>query len=187
VAATRELHYEHTRIVLVEGDPIDHLRQSVLVPVNARGVMASGFAGAVRLAAGGGVERELRERGPLLVGDAYVVGPGQLAQRGVQRIICAVTTPQPGAAPRRAAVEDALNAALLLLGRASATALALPEIGTRIHGITLSDAAQLLIAILTGHLRRGLALDEAVITSLHLEYLRACRAALEAAGATVVA
>jgi O-acetyl-ADP-ribose deacetylase (regulator of RNase III) len=185
--ATRELRYEHTRIVLVEGDPIDHVRQSVLVPVNARGVMASGVAGAMRLAAGGGVERELRERGPLLVGGAYLVGPGKLAQRGVRHIICAVTTRQPGAAQRRSAVEEALNAALLLLGRASATELALPEVGTRIPGITLSDAAQLLIAILTGHLRRGLMLDEAVITGQHLEYLRACRAALEAAGAAVVA
>jgi O-acetyl-ADP-ribose deacetylase (regulator of RNase III) len=187
VAATVELRYRHTCIELAEGEPVDFLRESVLVAVNARGVMASGFAGAVRRAAGAGTERALRARGTLLVGQAYLVGPGQLAQRGVRHIICAVTTPQPGAAPRRSAVEEALNAGLLVLAQTRARALTLPEIGTRIPGITLGDAAHLLIAILTGHLRRGLALDEVIIAGLHREYLHACHAALEAAGATAVA
>lgn len=189
LAATRELEYGDTRIVLVEGEPIDSLRAALLVPVNARGVMASGFAGAVRLAAGGEVERELRAAGgqaPLLVGTAQRVGPARLADRGVEHVVCIVTTARPGDAPRRAAVEDALDAGFQALGSLRARSLTLPEIGTRIPGITLAEAAGVLIDSLAGHLRRGLALDEVVIAGLHREYLRACRTALESAGAVTV-
>jgi O-acetyl-ADP-ribose deacetylase (regulator of RNase III) len=185
VAAVREMQCGHTRITLVEGEPIHFPRETIYTTVNARGVMASGFAGAIRLAAGAEVERELRAQGPLLVGEAYQVSPGRLAERGVCRIICGITTPEPGAAPKEVAVREALTSALRLATQARTRGMTFPEVGTRIPGIDLRDAAEILVDILTGEVRRGSPLEAVTIASLHLDYLRACRAHLEARGATI--
>lgn len=186
MAVTRELQCGHTRVTLIEGEPLDHPREGLLLTVNARGVMASGLAGAIRLAAGGEVERELRSLGSLLVGRAYRLDPGLLAARGIAHLVCGITVAEPGQSPRRTAVEEALSSAFDVLDGERVRTLTLPEIGTRIPGIELSVAAELLVDVLTGRLRRGSLLDDVVIAGLHLEYLRACRVALERSGATVI-
>jgi hypothetical protein len=60
----------------------------------------------------------------------------------------------------------------------------LPEVGVRVGGVELAEAATMLIDALGARLRRGSVLDDVVIAGSHLEYLRACRDALLAMGAT---
>jgi O-acetyl-ADP-ribose deacetylase (regulator of RNase III) len=184
VSATRELLLAHARITLVEGEPIDHPRAALYAAVNARGVLASGFGGAIRLAGGGEIERELRGQGPLLVGGAYATGPGTLASSGVQRIVFGISTAVPGGVLRRDFAERALIAGLELVDRERIHSLTLPEVGSRISGIALVDAARMLVDALGARLRRGSVLDDVVIAGLHLEYLRGCRDALLAMGAS---
>jgi O-acetyl-ADP-ribose deacetylase (regulator of RNase III) len=184
VAAVREMHLGHTRVTLIQGEPIDHPRAALYAAVNARGVLASGFGGAIRLAAGGEIERELRGQGRLLVGEAYATGPGALAVRGVERVVFGITTPEPGQAPRRDASANALVAGLELIDRERLRSLTLPEVGVRVGGIALADAATVLIEALCARLRRGSMLDDVAIAGSHLEYLRACRDRLRAMGAT---
>jgi O-acetyl-ADP-ribose deacetylase (regulator of RNase III) len=184
VAAVREMHLGHTRIILIQGEPIDHPRAALYAAVNARGVLASGFGGAIRLAAGGEIERELRLQGRLLVGEAYATGPGPLVSRGVERVVFGITTPEPGQAPRRDASANALIAGLELIDRERLRSLTLPEVGVRVGGIELAEAATMLIDAVGARLRRGSMLDDVVIAGSHLEYLRACRDRLRALGAT---
>jgi len=169
---------------MIEGEPIDHVRSALYAAVNARGVLASGFGGAIRLAGGGEIERELRGQGPLLVGEAYATGPGTLTGRGVERIVFGIATPEPGQPPRRDAAANALTAGLELIDRERLRSLTLPEVGVRVGGVKLAEAATMLIDALGARLRRGSALDDVVIAGSHLEYLRACRDALLAMGAT---
>ncbi len=183
MAAVRELQLAHTRITLIQGEPIDYPRSALYAAVNARGVLASGFGGAIRLAGGGDIERELRGQGPLLVGEAYATGPGKLADHGVDRIVFGITTPEPGQPPRRDAAANALTAGLELIDRERLRSLTLPEVGVRVGGIDLAEAAKMLIDALGARLRRGSMLDDVVIAGSHLEYLRACRDALLAMGA----
>ena len=184
MAAVRELRLAHTRITLIEGEPIDYPRAALYAAVNARGVLASGFGGAIRLAGGGEIERELRGQGPLLVGAAYATGPGSLVDRGVTRIIFGITTPEPGQPPKRDAARTALTAGLELIDRERIRSLTLPEVAVRVGGIGLVDAAAILIDALGARLRRGSMLEDVAIAGLHLEYVRACRDALLAMGAT---
>jgi O-acetyl-ADP-ribose deacetylase len=172
-----------TRVTFRGGDPIEHVSEALYVSVNARSVMASGFAGAVRIAAGQEVERELRSHGDLLLGTAYLVGPGNLAERGVTVIACGVTAAAPGLPPKRALVQDAFAMALDLLVERGTRALTLPEIGTRIPGITLGDAAGILTRTVAARLRQGSRLTDITIASLHPEYLGQCHARLLSAGA----
>lgn len=184
MAAVRELLLAHTRITLVQAEPIDHVREALYASVNSRGVLVSGFGGAIRLVGGGEIERELRSQGPLLVGGAYATQPGLLANRGVARVIFGVVAHEPGDAPRRDFAERALTAGLELVGRERLRSLTLPEVAVRVSGISLGDAGRLLIDGLGARLRRGSMLDDVVIAGLHLEYLRGCRDALLEMGAT---
>lgn len=186
MAAVRELRLAHTRITLVQGEPIDYPRAALYAAVNARGVLASGFGGAIRLAGGGEIERELRGQGPLLIGEAYATGPGTLAGKGVVRVVFGIATSEPGLAPRRDIAGSALTAGLELIDREGLRTLTLPEVAVRVGGIELVDAAAIVIDALGARLRRGSMLDDVVIAGLHLEYLRACRDALMAMGATHV-
>lgn len=177
------LRFGSTTISFYGGDPLDQPREAIYVSINARAVMASGLAGAIRRAAGQDIERELRSKGTLLPGTAYVVGPGQLVARGIARIACGVTTASPGLPPKRASVLDAFRMALDLLVDERTTTLTLPEIGTRIPEIELRDAANILTNTLAARLRRGSRFTGVVIAGLHPEYLRHCHDQLTAAGA----
>ena len=184
MAIVRTLLLRSARVDLILGEPIDHPRAALYAAVNARGVLASGFGGAIRLAAGGDVERELRAQSPLLVGEAYLTGPGQLSGRGVSLIAFGITTRAPGLQPRRDAAANALTAALDLMESRRVRALTLPEVATRVIGIDLAGAATILADALAARLRRGTTLDEIAIVGLHHEYLRHCRDRLVALGAT---
>jgi O-acetyl-ADP-ribose deacetylase (regulator of RNase III) len=184
MAAVRELQLQHARITLIEGEPIDHLRPALYAAANARGVLATGLGGAIRLAGGAEIERELREQAPLLIGEAYLTGPGRLASRGVRQVIFGITTPEPGEAPRRDIAERALQTGLEVIGRTRIRSVTFPEVGVRVGGIALAEAASILIDTLGAQIRRGSSLEDIAIVGSHLEYLRACRERLFAIGAT---
>lgn len=184
MAAVRELRIAHARIALVQGEPIDHPRAALYAAVNGRGVLVTAFGGAIRLAGGGEIERELREQAPLLIGEAYMTGPGRLAERGVKRIIFGISTSEPGEAPRRNIVERALQSGLELIGRERIRSVTFPEVGVRVGGISLEDAAAILVDELSAQIRRGSSIEDIAIVGSHLEYLRACRDQFFAIGAT---
>lgn len=172
--AGRERYIGHTRIVLSRGEVLDFAREAIYVAGNARGVMASGTAGAVRRAGGEDIERRLREQLPLLTGVTYLTEPGTLREAGVRYIAYGVISPLPGVPPTRPAVEAALRSALEQLSALRVRTVTLPEVGARIPGVALEDAADLLIDIITTAIRRSSALDEIVIATTHPAYARRC-------------
>lgn len=136
--------------------------------------MASGAAGAIRRGGGEAVERRLREQLPLLLGVAYLTEPGLLQAAGIRSIAYGVITPQPGDSPTQAAVEAALLSALEQLAELRVRSLTLPEIASRIPGIGLDGAADVLVDIVATAVRRSSSFDEIVIVSSHPAYLRRC-------------
>lgn len=180
----RDLYFENTTISFVIG-PLDACpAEALCFGVNAEGIMASGHAGIVRLAAGPEVERDLRAQSPLLIGDAYLTGVGRLADRGVTRLVCIVASERPGAPVQRAALERGLDQALELLDREKVRTLAIPDLGLRIPNMTVDGAAALLAHELARRLRRGAALRQVIVASLDPAYLRAVHARMLAHGAT---
>ncbi len=172
----------HTRISLVEGGVLDHPREALYTGGNARAVMASGTAGAIRRAAGEAVERQLREQLPLLLGVTYLTEPGVLREAGVRHIAYGVTAPRPGDSPTQAAVETALFSAIEQLSARRVRSLTLPEVGARVADLTLADAADLLVDVITTAIRRSSSFDEVVIVSTNPAYLRRCGERLSAVG-----
>lgn len=179
-----DVRYDGTLARFTSGSAVQHAIEAIYTPANVQGIMASGPAGALRLAAGADVERELRERVPLLLGAAYLTGAGRLSAHGVERIVHGVTNQRPGDPPKRAHVERALVAALEMIDREGTRQLSLPEVGTRIAGVSVAEAAELLAVTVAARVRRGTTLEQIVFASLNPTYLRACRLALTGQGWT---
>lgn len=172
------LRFGATTLELIEGRAVDFPSEAMLTTANARGIMASGNAGALRLLAGAELERALQASGPLLVGQAYVTEPGQLAARGVARVVHAVINAQPGEPSKRAAVARALAEAFDLLAERGTRSLTLPDVGLRVPNIGVGEAAALLTDALIARIRRGAPFEQVRIASLEPAYLRACRASI---------
>lgn len=171
-------------VVWKQGQIDRHPAEALCVGVNAEGIMASGHAGLVRLAAGADVERDLRAQAPLLLGEAYCTAAGALMEQGVRLIACVVTSEAPGGPVIRDALERGLDRALELLAREQVTTLSIPDVGMRIPNLSVESAAAILADALAARLRRGAALRNITVVSLDQRYLEAARRRLLALGAT---
>jgi O-acetyl-ADP-ribose deacetylase (regulator of RNase III) len=86
------LRFGRTTLAALTGDLVDQPVDALVIAANQRGVMGAGAAGAVRLAGGAQIEREVMARAPLPLGSALPSTPGNLAQRGVALIVHAVVS-----------------------------------------------------------------------------------------------
>jgi O-acetyl-ADP-ribose deacetylase (regulator of RNase III) len=86
------LRFGRTTLTALLGDLVDQPVDALVIAANQRGVMGAGAAGAVRLAGGAQIEREVMEHAPLALGSALAAAPGSLAERGVAVIVHAVVS-----------------------------------------------------------------------------------------------
>jgi O-acetyl-ADP-ribose deacetylase (regulator of RNase III) len=176
------LGYGPAELLLVQGRPLDFPRPGLLVPGNGRGIMAAGLAGEVRLRGGEEIERELRGHTGLLEGEAYLTGPGRLAALGIQRIAHGIFTREPGDTPRAGIPQQALGAGLRLLAEAGVRAVTTQGVGTRVPEVSHAEAGAEMARVIAAQVRQS-RLREIVVTSIHPEFLAACRIELESLGA----
>jgi O-acetyl-ADP-ribose deacetylase (regulator of RNase III) len=144
--------------------------------------MAAGLAGEVRLRGGEEIERELRGHTGLLEGEAYLTGPGRLAALGIQRIAHGIFTREPGDTPRAGIPQQALGAGLRLLAEAGVRAVTTQGVGTRVPEVSHAEAGAEMARVIAAQVRQS-RLREIVVTSIHPEFLAACRIELESLGA----
>src|SRR5680860_716010 len=89
--------FGRTRIAYVVGEPIDQPVQAVICPANARGIMPASGSFSLRVIAGPAIERETMAKAPLNLGSAVMTSSGNLASRGIERLIHATIVDAPGA------------------------------------------------------------------------------------------
>lgn len=179
----RELFLCGATIAFAHGAIEAHPAEALCIVANADGIMASGHAGRVRLAAGPEIERELRAQAPLLLGTSYLTGPGNLASAGVRLIAHIIASQTPGAPVLRTELERGLDRAFEQLSLKGMRSLAMPDIGMRIPGISVEAAAALPVGALSRRLRLGASFERVTIVSLDRGYLQAARDRLIALGA----
>lgn len=167
-----------SRIELIQGVTMDHLRDGLYTGANMQGVMAAGLAAEIRRAAGGEVERELREQRPLSQGVAYLTSGGRLAEAGVTAIAHGVATTMPGGPVQLDIAIKALASGLVLLEERGCRTVCVPQIGWRIIDIEHAVAARELARVTTTHLRRFSGIRTLTVVSRHEDYLSSLAAAL---------
>jgi len=128
-ASSQQVEFGRTRIWFATGELVDQPVQAIICPANARGVMPSSGSHSLRVSTGSEVERQVRAMAPLNVGTAVVTSSGKLSQRGIERLIHAIITGEPGTGSRLPTARDALFAALELAQRERIRSLAIPILG----------------------------------------------------------
>jgi O-acetyl-ADP-ribose deacetylase (regulator of RNase III) len=125
----RVVEFGRTRIAVGAGEPVDQPVQAIICPANARGIMPSSGSHSLRFSAGPDVERQVRALTPLNIGTAVITSSGNLDARGIERLIHAIITSEPGAGALLPNVRDAVAASLELAQRERIRSLAIPILG----------------------------------------------------------
>ena len=128
-ANSQAVEFGRTRISFAAGEPVDQSVQAIICPANVRGMMPSSGSHSLRFSTGPEVERQVRALAPLNLGTAVVTSSGKLDQRGVEQLIHAIISEEPGAGAVLPTVRNALSAALELAQRDRVRSLAIPMLG----------------------------------------------------------
>ena len=175
-----ELYSGATRVLIVDGTPLEHLNEGLYAGANAKGVMGAGLAAEIRRLGGPDIERELRGQGPLLLGNAYLTAPGDLGERGVKAIAHGVVVAEPGASATLATSINGLLSGLHLLDEAGCRSVTIPQIGWRVANLDQEALATELSRVVATHLRRKTRIGLISIVSSQRDYLTAVAAAFSA-------
>lgn len=129
-------------VSVVQGSILEAESQAIVNAANSLGYMGGGVAGAIKRAAGVGVEQEAVGQAPIPVGSAVLTSGGATK---FAHIIHAPTMPQPGMAIPATNVALATRAALRLADEKGLASIAIPGMGTGVGGVAHADAAKLMV------------------------------------------
>jgi O-acetyl-ADP-ribose deacetylase (regulator of RNase III) len=163
------VRFGRTLIVPTTGDPLRQAVDGIVVPANRRGAMGAGFAGQVRLAGGGEVERAAMGLAPLTIGGAVATDGGKLADQGIKTIIHAVVSDALGAPTRLDIVRAATSSAMVEADRRRVKALLLPLLGAGLGTGRLPSGQVMVVMIeeIVAHLRRFTSRIDRIILPQH--------------------
>ncbi|MEJ7839192.1 MAG: macro domain-containing protein [Thermomicrobiales bacterium] len=138
------------------GNPVDQPVEALVCPANRRGVMGVGAAGAIRLAGGAEIEREIMQLAPLTMGSAHTTSSGVLAARGIRYVIHGVVSNELGSPSREDVVRRATVAALQQADRIRVKSVAFPALGAGLgpDKLTSQQVSLVMIEEIVAHVRR---------------------------------
>jgi O-acetyl-ADP-ribose deacetylase (regulator of RNase III) len=150
------LRFGRTTLAALLGDLVDQPVDALVIAANQRGVMGAGAAGAVRLAGGGEIERELMENAPLPLGGALATAPGKLAERGIDLIVHAVVSERLADPSTYELIRRATIATLRLAEERRLRSLAISPYGAGVGPgqLPIGPVAEVIVEETIAHLRR---------------------------------
>jgi O-acetyl-ADP-ribose deacetylase (regulator of RNase III) len=160
--------FGRTVVAPITGELFDQPVQVIICPANTRGIMPASGAASPRLAAGAEIERQTMSMAPLQLGSAVATPAGKLAERGVERLMHAIVSEDPGGAASLDDIRRALAAALELVHTHRLHSVAVPLLG-----IAAGDAPdrrrqgiEAIVDVIVADIRRDRStLDRVVIVS----------------------
>lgn len=155
-------------IIVMQGSILEADVQAIVNAANSSGYMGGGVAGAIKRAAGVGVEQEAVRQAPIPVGSAVLTSGGATK---FAHIIHAPTMPQSGMAIPAANVALATRAALRLADEKGLASIALPGMGTGVGGVAPGDAAAVMLKEIKEF--QGKSLRSVILVDVDPEMVRA--------------
>jgi O-acetyl-ADP-ribose deacetylase len=119
--------------------------------------MGAGVAGALKRAAGEGVEREAVDQGPIKVGEAVITSAGQMPPpaRAIIHAAAMGFTDRTQIYASAESVAAATSSALRLCDEHGLTSVAFPALGTGVGGLEIEECASAMVAAVQDHLAAG--------------------------------
>ncbi len=136
-----------TNIEIIQGDITQQEVDAIVNAANNHLWMGAGTAGAIVRAGGREIEDEAIRQGPIVVGEAVVTGPGNLACKHVIHAAAMGQDLHTSAEKIRASTDNALKRAEEL-GVAS---IAFPALGTGVGGFDYEHAAEIMLEVCRSH------------------------------------
>jgi len=150
IEVVKEIVCDGRVIVVARGDITLVECDAVVNPANSLMIMGGGVAGALRRAAGEGVEAEARRHAPVPVGKAVSTSAGRLSPR-IKFIIHAPTMERPAMRTTKGKVEKATRAALEEASKLGMECVAFPAMGAGVGGLSASDSLEAMLNALNEH------------------------------------
>jgi O-acetyl-ADP-ribose deacetylase (regulator of RNase III) len=131
---------------ILENEKIDGIQNAA----NGIGPMGRGIAGVIRQEGGQEIQDNAYAVCKVLdpkAGQAYSTISGKLQERGIKKIIHAVTMKQPGGFTSIEICESAFKAALLLAKKEGITRLGCTALGTGVGGLDSEKIAEMMVKV----------------------------------------
>lgn len=129
------------RIRVRQGDVTTFEGDAIVNAANTRLRLDTGVAGAVRQAGGAAIQEECARYAPIALGEAVRTGAGKMTVRHV--IHAAIVGEEPASL---ATIHRATGAVLRIAAEHDVTSLAMPILGSGIGRLSLTDAAEAMLA-----------------------------------------
>jgi O-acetyl-ADP-ribose deacetylase (regulator of RNase III) len=126
--------------------PVD----AIVNPANSLGIMGGGVSGLIRRTGGDEIQAEAMGCAPIAVGAAAVTTAGTLPAGCV---IHAPTKEEPGDPDTTESIRRAARAVLVAASANELDVIAIPGMGTGIHGIPPADSARAIVEEIRAHKR----------------------------------
>jgi len=132
------------KLEVVIGDITSAKVEAIVNAANSELWMGGGVAGAIKRAAGDGVEQEAMAQGPIEPGESVATSAGELP--APIRLVIHAATMGPDLMTSETLIRQATTSALAQASRLGATSLAYPALGTGVGGFRMDQAAEAMVS-----------------------------------------
>jgi O-acetyl-ADP-ribose deacetylase (regulator of RNase III) len=173
---TIERVYKDTRITVTTGDITKLEVDAIVNAANSLLIMGGGVAGAILQAGGREIQQEANKKAPVPVGKAAATTAGKLKAKYV---IHAPTMERPAMPTSKQNVRLATRGALECARQLGIISVAFPGMGTGVGGLSVEEAANVMIDEIKSQIDSGTSLKKIVLVGFGFDLTEAFEKAVE--------
>jgi O-acetyl-ADP-ribose deacetylase (regulator of RNase III) len=144
------------KIILMKGDLTEMESDAIVNAANNDLQLGGGVAGAIRRKGGEIIQQECNAIGSIPVGGAAITSGGNLKAR----FVIHAASMQLGGQTTAHALRSSTAHSLRIAAQKSLKTIAFPAVGTGIAGFPMEECAEIMLAEVAAHLKRGTSLSE---------------------------
>ena len=152
--------YKGVTITIVQGDITKLEADAIVNAANSRLIMGGGVAGAILRAGGREIQEEASRKAPVPIGRAVATTAGKLQAK---HVVHAPTMELPAMPTNKQKVRLATKGALECAKQLGIRSIAFPGMGTGVGGLSVKEAAEVIIAEIKNHIESGTPLKKIVL------------------------
>ena len=145
-----EYDISESKLILIEGDITDLDADAIVNAANAKLILGSGVAGAIKNKGGPSIQEECNRLGGTYVGGAVMTGAGNLKARHVIHAV----GPRMGEGEEESKLRNATMNSLLLAEEHNLESIAFPALSTGVFGYAVDKCADIMLTVAVEYLKR---------------------------------
>jgi O-acetyl-ADP-ribose deacetylase (regulator of RNase III) len=145
-----------TKIYLTKGDITDMAVDAIINPANTELSLGAGVAGAIRRKGGERIQEECDRLAPIRLGATAVTTGGNLKAL----FVIHAAAMSPGEKATAESIRLATRQALFRAEEKAIKSLALPAIGTGVAGFPVEECAQIMLKVVSQHIKMRTSLEK---------------------------